>query len=386
MHCLVVIAAGALVAGFAETEVPAAGNVINGCVSTFDVTEDYFPDKAFIEDAGNLRVEYHRSYKVVTVTDGRAAGPPERYVLVQCGTPPPRHERATQIVTIPIGSIFASSTQLSALIDLERLELLTGVPRIRDLSGEPLTRRVATGRVREFAARGVVDVELVASQRPSLFMSSGGSGSDAVLRNAGVPVVANTDWLESTALGRAEWMKFIALFLNEELKVQRLFDAVKTRYHALRARARSDANQPRVMAGRGTNGMFVIAGGRSYVAALIADAAGQYVWADNQASGTAVVDLEAQIARAANADIWINGGGWSNLADLVRQEPRYAAFKAFRTRQVWVYERLLEPSGANEYWTRSSTHPDLVLADLVGILHPELMPGHRFEWYLRVPQ
>jgi iron complex transport system substrate-binding protein len=263
--------------------------------------------------------------------------------------------------------------------------LLTGVPRIRDLSGEPITRRVATGRVREFAARGVVDVELVASQRPSLFMSSGGSGSAAVLRNAGVPVVANTDWLESTALGRAEWMKFIALFLNEELKVQRLFDAVKTRYHALRARARSDANQPRVMAGRGTNGMFVIAGGRSYVAALIADAAGQYVWADNQASGTAVVDLEAQIARAANADIWINGGGWSNLADLVRQEPRYAAFKAFRTRQVWVYERLLEPSGANEYWTRSITHPDLVLADLVGILHPELMPGHRFEWYLRVP-
>jgi iron complex transport system substrate-binding protein len=52
---------------------------------------------------------------------------------------------------------------------------------------------------------------------------------------------------------------------------------------------------------------------------------------------------------------------------------------------VWVYERRLTPAGGNDYWSRSITHPDLVLADLVKILHPRLAPGHAFEWYMPVP-
>ena len=60
-------------------------------------------------------------------------------------------------------------------------------------------------------------------------------------------------------------------------------------------------------------------------------------------------------------------------------------FKAFRNGQVWVYERRRQPSGANDYWTRSVSHPDLVLADLVKIFHPALMRDHVFEWYMQVP-
>ena len=131
--------------------------------------------------------------------------------------------------------------------------------------------------------------------------------------------------------------------------------------------------------------MFVIAGGRSYVAALIKDAGGRYVWADNTAAATASVDLEAQIQRAADADVWINGGGWKSLAAMLDDEPRYSAFKAYRQGQVWVYERRETPAGGNDYWSRSVTHPDLVLADLVKIFHPQLASDHAFEWYMPVP-
>jgi iron complex transport system substrate-binding protein len=67
-------------------------------------------------------------------------------------------------------------------------------------------------------------------------------------------------------------------------------------------------------------------------------------------------------------------------------EPRYVAFKAYRQGQVWVYERRETPAGANDYWSRSVTRPDLVLADLVKIFHPPLTPDHVFEWYMQVPQ
>lgn len=370
----------------------AAGNVTRGCVDRFDPAVDYFPDKATVDDAVNFRVVYHRSYKVVSVKEAYPGGPPERYVLVQCGTPAPAladHLRGAQVVRVPITSLFAASTtQLSALVDLDRLDVLTGVSRLQYLSGREIRKRAATGQVREFAPESVIDAELVVASRPSIFLAAGyASPPLAVIRAAGIPVVADTEWLETTALGRAEWLKYIALFLNEDGKAQRLFAAVKDRYRALSARATAlpRSSRPLVMTGGGTRGSFVIAGGRSYVAALIKDAGGRYVWAESPSTGIASVDLEAEVRQAANADIWINAGDSRSLAAMVAEEPRDAAFKAWRQGQVWTYDRRATPDGANDYWSRSSTHPDVVLADLVKIFHPALVPGHVFEWYRRVP-
>ena len=329
--CAFILIAAAVVAGDAPPSARAAvANVTKGCVQTVDATADYFPDKVHIEDAANFSVEYHASYKVVTVREANPARSPERYVLVQCGTPPPRIDGAlagAQVVTVPVTSLFASSTtHLSLLVDLGRLDALTGVSRLRDLIGDDLEARVATGHVREFAPASVIDAELVVSNRPSLFMSGGGaSPALPVIRAAGIPVVANTEWLEPTALARAEWLKYLALFFNEEQHAETIYRGIKARYEALRARASAqpESTRPLVMTGRSTRGTFTIAGGRSYVAALIKDAGGRYAWADNSSVGAPSVDLEAQIVRAANADIWINGGGWSSLAAMLDDEPRY---------------------------------------------------------------
>jgi iron complex transport system substrate-binding protein len=376
----------------AQNPVRRDANVTAGCIDRFDPAADYFPDKAAIEDAANFSVEYRRSYKVVTIKEAYAGGPAERYVLAQCGTPPPPLSgelSGAQLVTVPLSSLFVfSTTHLSLLADLERVDVLTGVAQ-RDVVMDPLAEaRIKAGKVVEFAKVGlVIDVERVVAARPSMLMAGGTSSATlSVIRNAGVPVVANTEWLESTALGRAEWLKYMALFLNEERKAQRLYGQMKDRYRSLSARATAgpDAERPLVMTGFSARGMFTIAGGRSYVAALIKDAGGRYAWADNTSVGSASIDLEAQVQRAANADVWINGGGWKNLAAMLEDEPRYAAFNAYRHRQVWVYERRETPTGGNDYWSRSVTHPDLVLADLVKILQPKLMPDHAFEWYMPV--
>lgn len=379
--------------GAPALESRAVSNLTKGCVQKFDATADYFPDKLAIEDAANFRVEYRRSYKLVTIKEAYAGGPRERYVLAQCGTPPPRlvgDLAGAQVMTVPVKSLFAfSTTHLSLLVDLGRVDILTGVGQRDAVMSPEVEGRIKAGKIAEFAKVGrVIDVERVVSARPSLLMAGGTpSATFSVIRHAGVPVVANTEWLEPTALGRAEWLKYMALFLNEERKAQTLYGAMKDRYRSLSARAtaRPDAERPLVMTGRSTRGMFTIAGGHSYVAALIKDAGGRYAWADNTAVGSASVDLEAQIQRAANADVWINGGGWKSLAVMLEDEPRYAAFKAYRQGQVWVYERRETPTGGNDYWSRSVTRPDLVLADLVKIFHPTLTPEHTFEWYTPVP-
>jgi iron complex transport system substrate-binding protein len=369
----------------------AAANVTAGCVTAFEPAKDYFPDKIAIEDATHFSVAYHRAYKVVEVRPNATAAV-ERYVLVQCGAPVPPLQgplAGAQVVTVPIASFYsASTTQLAALVDLGRLGVLTGVSTKRYLIGDAILKRAASPEVREFAPASVIDAELVVSQRPSVLMTAGAPNAElAVIRQAGIPVVANHEWLEPTALARAEWLKFLALFLNEERQAQRLHGEMKGRYRALSARARAvpDAGKPTVMTGRGTRGDFVIAGGRSYVAALIADAGGRYVWADDTATGSVTIDLEAQLARAGAADVWINGGGWASLASMLAGEPRYALFKAQRTGQVWVYERRVTANGGNDYWSRGVSHPDLVLADLVKIFHPALAASHELQWYQQVP-
>ena len=390
----VMVSCGLIATGPTGGLSPAGTNLTNGCVEKFDPTADYFPEKAVIEDAVVFGVEYRRSYKVVTVKDISAGGRAERYVLVQCGTPAPTLAgdlEGAQVVTVPITSLFAfSTTNLPPLVDLNRVDVLTGIAQFDAVASREVRARIEAGKVAEFARVGlVIDVERVVTAKPSLLLAGSTSGSTlAVIRSAGVPVVANSEWLESTALGRAEWLKYVALFLNEERKAQSVYGAMKSRYQSLsgRARARPESERPLVMTGRSTRGLFTISGGRSYVAALITDAGGRYAWADNMAPGIASVDLEAQIQRAANADVWINGRGWNSLAEMLEDEPRYAAFKAYREGHVWIHDRPVRPDSRNDYWSRSVTHPDLVLADLIKIFHPQLVPSHAFEWYTQLPR
>src|SRR5688572_23553238 len=338
----------------------------NGCIESFDPTRDYFPEKARPEFASNFSVEYRRSYKVVSVRRLTAGGAVDKYILLQCGATVPSlsPELANApVITIPIKSLFSSSaTQMQVLVDLDRVNVLTGVGQARYSTTDPVLESLRQGHVTEYAVNDVIDTELVILKAPSVVMSNGGyPDAYSTLRKAGIVVVENMDWQEPSALARAEWLKFMALFLNEEENAGKKFNAIRDRYMALKERTShiSEKNRPRVMTGIVYRGMFEIAGGASYVARLIADAGGTYVWADNKSAGGTSVDLESQIARAADADIWVNGADWKSLKAMLSEEQRYKQFRAFQRGEVWSYTRIVTSSGGYDYWSRGITRPDL---------------------------
>jgi len=362
------------------------------CVSSFDSSHDYFPAKTTIEFARNFFVEYHETYKVVTVRRPLEQSPDESYILLQCGAPLPSLPAElsdAQVVTVPVTSMFsASSTHMPLLVDLGHVDVLTGISQVKFVTAEPVLERIRQGHVTEYEPNDVIDTELVISKAPQILML-GGSYSDNydAIRKSGIAVIDNAEWQEASVLGRAEWVKYMALFLNEEAKAQQVFNSVRDHYLALRERTRSIPEQarPLVMTGLVNRGAFEIAGGRSYVATMIEDAGGRYVWSDNPSTGFATVTLESQLARAVNADIWINGGDWTSLKSMLKEERRYMEFKAYQKGNVWFYNRLVLSNGANDYWSRGTTRPDLILADLMKIFHPELAMDHDFVWYKQVP-
>jgi len=373
-----------------SSETPASSGT--GCIERYEPSRDYFPEKITPEFASNFSVEYHNSYKVVSVRRPSDGGAENKYVLLQCGAPAPvlpAELSNVPTVTIPITSLFSSSaTQMQVLVDLERVSALKGVGQARYITAEPVMEWIRQGHVTEYAPNDVIDTEMVILKSPSVVMSSGGYvEAYAALRKAGIVVVDNMDWQEPSALARAEWLKFMALFLNEEASARRKFDAIRDRYMVLKERTAHipEKDRPRVMTGIVYRGMFEIAGGASYVSRLISDAGGIYVWSDNTAAGGTSVDLESQITRAAGADIWINGADWKSRKAMLAEERRYKEFKAFQRGEVWSYNRIVTPGGGYDYWSRGVTRPDLILGDLIKIFHPELARDHEFVWYKQVP-
>ncbi len=351
---------------------------------------DYFPQKSSPEFAGNFTIEYHKSYKLLTVKEPFTGGSPRSYLLAQCGAPVPQLEGRwanAPVIRIPVETIFTgSTTHLPMLAALGRVDSLTGVAQTGYVSSQPVLDRIAAGLVAEFAPTFEIDAEVVIEASPGVLLASDAGPSQAhdTLANAGIGVVWNGEWLEETPLGRAEWLKMVAALFNEEAKANEQFENIAGSYNALAQKTGGipEAQRPTVMTGLEFGGVFYASGGRSFAAQLIDHAGGSYVWADDDGSGSIETDIETQLERAGDADFWINAGAfWHTLSDVAGADERYTHFKPYKTGQIWTNNLALNDAGANDYYERGVTRPDLVLADLISIFHPSLTEERELQFY-----
>lgn len=357
-----------------------------GCATAFDPEADYFTEKSAVQFAGNFSVGYFGHYKLVTVTHPYPGGPSETYVLVQCGTPAPvlgPDLANAPRLTVPVHSLFSGSTaQGPALAAIGAIGAVTGVAR-RDFIATPeLIDHMQAHTVVEYQTSGVPDIEAVIAAAPGLLMA-GGSGEAELLRiaAAGIPVVNFADWQETSPLGRAEWVKFMGVFFNAEARANAAYAEVVAQYDAALARVSGipEAQRPLVLSGQAFGGVFYAAGGKSFIARLIHDAGGRYVFEDNTSTGSFQIhDLERLIVAARDAKFWIQASmHYQTLADIAAEDPRLAALPAARSGQVWIPDALKGPNGGVQFYELGNMRPDLVLMDLISILHPDRTVGYQ---------
>lgn len=357
-----------------------------GCATAFDPDADYFPDKAGIEFSGNFDVAYFGHYKRVTVTEPYPGGPAETYILVQCGTPNPDlgpEYADAQRITVPVQSIFAGSTaQAPSLVAVDGIGAVTGVAQASFFATPEMLAHIETGAVVDYQASGITDIETVVASRPDIVMA-GGSAEQELRRiaAAGIPVVQFADWLDTSPLGRAEWVKFMGLFFNAEAKANMVFDGVVERYEAGKALVAdlAEDEKPSVLSGQAFDGIFYAAGGQSFMAQLIADAGGHYVFADDASTGSIQIgDMERLMARARTAEVWVQAAmTYRTLGDIAAEDPRLAAIAAVAAGNVWAPDLLRGPNDGVQFYELGNLRPDLVLMDLIAILHPDRVPGHQ---------
>ncbi|OKH18321.1 ABC transporter substrate-binding protein [[Limnothrix rosea] IAM M-220] len=357
------------------------------CVEEFDATVDYFPEKVEPYYAQGFTVEYHPNYKLVTVKQPwEEAAVDLNYVFVQCGTPAPTHYPEATIVEIPSQRVLAmSTTYLPHIEKLGQLHALVGVGDRRLIYSEVIREKIVAGAIQEVGDLQP-DAEKVLNLQPDVILSyrldDGENSRFETLKSLEQTIVLDAAHLESTPLGRAEWLKFTALLFNQEAKANQEFAAIAQRYQELVNKTATLTELPTAFSGSPFQGVWYMPAGKSYVAQFFRDAGADYLWQDSDSRLSLPLDYEAVLAKAKDADFWLNPNqDWRTKADLLREDRRYDLLKASQTKQVYIANARLNPEGGNDFWESGTTNPDIILADLIKIFHPELLPDHDLFYY-----
>jgi iron complex transport system substrate-binding protein len=366
---------------------PDTGGNPAGCVSDAEPGAELFPDQFEVEHAENYSLRYEGNYKVLTVeVDAERSA---TYVLVQCGTEAPELEgdlRGAVVVDIPITTMFSESTSHNGFIDVLDIEgTVTGVGDGSFVVTPSLRQRIDAGQVESFSPNFVPDTEIVVASAPDVFVTGGSPLAEhEIIAAAGIPVVANVEWLETTPEGWAEWVGLFAALTNTEARANELYAEWIAGYEAAAALAEGVTERPTVITGGLFEGVWHANGGDSIVAEFVADAGGDYVYDDDTSTGSIQLDIESVLAEGADADVWLlptPDVSTREAAEAV--DERYSEFDAWEQGGVWTYDVPLDPTIS--FIEQGPVMIDEYLLDYVAVLHPELVGDHEFVFLSEVP-
>jgi iron complex transport system substrate-binding protein len=371
----------------AATAGPDTGANPAGCVEGDAATGEQFPDQFTVQHAENYTLTYAETYKVLTVAEPDAGA--HTYVLVQCGTEAPPLDGeldGATVVEIPVATVFSESTSHLGFIDVLDLEgTVTGVSDGAWVVTPSIRERIDAGEVESFNTTMVIDTELVVAADPDVYITGGyDDPAHEAIADAGVPVVANAEWLETTPEGWAEWVGLFAALTNTEAKANELYGAWVTDYDAAAALVAGATERPTVMTGGLYEGTWFANGGAGIAAEFIADAGGDYIYDDNEEPGSIELDIETVLTDAVDADVWVLASSFTTEDEAEAADPRNAEFAAWDEGGVWI-NSIPSDASVNPY-EQGPVMIDEYLLDYIKILHPELVRDHELVFFSQVPQ
>lgn len=289
------------------------------------------------------------------------------------------------IVPVPVDRIVVTSTtHIPALEALGVADRLVGFPDTKYVSSEQTRKRIDTQLVKELGNNEAINTEMVLSLNPELVVGFGIDGRNKAyetIERAGIPVVYNGDWTEETPLGKAEWIKFFAAFFQKEELAIRIFNEIESSYSEVKALAAEAIYRPTVMSGALYKDIWYLPGGDSWAAAFLKDANSNYLWADQQSNGSLSLSWESVLEKAQDADFWVSPAQYTSYNDLEEGSRHYVRFRPYQNKKIYTVAKTLGPTGGMIYYELAPQRPDLVLKDLIAILHPELLPNHQLYFF-----
>lgn len=292
-----------------------------------------------------------------------------------------------EVISVPCKRLaLLSDTFVGAIEKLDARDPLVATSDVSTLYDPELRQKAQMGQLHSVARSGVTDFESLISLQVDVAILSyyqGIAQSIHLPKAAPTKVIYNMDWQESSLLARAEWIKVIALLVGKEEVARTLFDEMEQKYHLLCEQAATAKEKPRVFFGNTYQGTWHLPAIDSYVARMIEDAGGVYDAPKGDAASSGI-SFESVLQEHAQDDIWLawQVGNIQTLEDFAKYEKRYPLFKAYKQGKVYLNDARSTPKG-NDYFERGPYEPEVILADLITIFHPELLSDHQALVYWR---
>lgn len=304
------------------------------------------------------------------------------YILVEQGRELPDNLPSGTLVRTPLRkSLIYSSVHCSLLVELDALDCIGGVCDLQYIYHPAVRTRCAEGRIVDAGNAMSPDLEKVIDLHPdavllSPFENSGGYGR---IEKLGIPIIECADYMETSPLGRAEWMRFFGLLFGRKQQADSLFAEVEKRYASLKSLVDTVSVRPTVLSELRNGSAWYTPGGHSTIGRLYADAGAAYVWADDTRSGSVPLSFETVFDRGRNADFWLfkyNETVDKTLTSLRAEYAPYAGFRAFQTGRVFACN-----TGKVPFYEETPFRPDWLLKDLILVFHPECLPGETARYF-----
>lgn len=284
-------------------------------------------------------------------------------------------------------NVCLSTTQIGFLEELNLIDSIIAVSEPERIFNPDVHANIYSGKTQTIGNYTGINEEKILTLKPSVVFAysfNEGNSSLLKLKSLGLKIVLVNDYNEIHPLARAEWVKLIAVFYNKEIEADSIFSKVEKEYLMLSSVVKTTPQKPDVFCNLPWKEIWYMPSGKSYFAKFIEDAGGNYLWKNDTSSRTLNLDFEAVFAKAAEAPIWLNPNSAKTLKEIENQDSKFKLFRAYKAKQVFNNNKMENSGGGNAFWETGVVKPNIVLKDLIYILHPELMPDYQLVYYKKL--
>lgn len=292
------------------------------------------------------------------------------------------------VVNTPVKKIVVTSTtHIPALELLNETHSLIGFPGLDYISSEKTRALINKGLVRELGKNENINTEVLIDVAPELVIGFGIDGNNKTfenIRKAGIPVIYNGEWVETSPLAKAEWIKFFGVLYDKQEMADSIFKKIESDYLNAKEIAKDAVTSPKVLSGALYKDVWYLPSGTSPEAQLLKDANTNYVYSYTTDKGSLSLNFENVLEKAQDADIWISPSYYPSMESLEKANAHYTQFKAFQNKEIYSFVNTTGATGGVTYFEMGMARPDLVLQDLIKIMHPELLVDYETVFFQRL--
>ena len=356
--------------------------LLTGCVNKKENLQQIQGTVA-LQYAQGFTIDYYENYIEVKVKNPwDTTKVLHNYILIDKTKPQPKNLPQGTAIKIPVENIACLySIDASMIQSLGDENKIKAIAETKYVKIPFLVAGLREGKIADIGQSTALNIERLMDVSPEIIIVSPFQGMGyGNLEATGIAIIENAAYMENTPLGRAEWILFIAAFLQKDEEAEKMMNDIAERYNQLVKKVKTVDFRPTVFCEKKYGQTWWVPGGSSYMAHFLNDAGADYIWKDTPETGSLELSFETVYDKAENADYWlIRSNNDITYQDLKKESEPYSYFKAWKDKRI-----ILSNTIKNDYYETGVMNPDLVLHDLIHIFHPELEIQERNETFFKV--